>query len=169
MLDILDVSAYVINLCNRKSLWIPVQRLQNVLFVAQVYYLSCAKEPEMRFCAFFRATDLGVKESWVFREFKQYHANIPWQYFVRDYDWGGPDDVELRHARELPKRDERIIDRIVKMCAKLHDAELEHLVKTHPCWQKAIVANGDIPNSELALPIGKRRFRKSIEKRCFCV
>ena len=140
MLNVLDVSRYVVNYSHRKNYIISNLRLQKLLYFIQAYYLTFTKEKKPCFDAEIQAWDFGPVVPEAYHEYKRFGSGtIP---MVTHYIFGGKDDIWSAKIVEfdekvIPKRDKKIIESVVDAFSGYSTTGLVELTHNQKPWKDA--------------------------------
>lgn len=138
ILDVLDVSRYIIKYSDEKLNGISNLKLQKILYFVQAYYLItdnklCFKEDIV-------ATSYGPVVFKAYNELKGFGA-LPIPYFARyiEYDKNNLWTAEEKFFDDkvIPKKDKEKINFILETFKDYSSTELNELVFNQEPWQKA--------------------------------
>lgn len=139
MLNVLDVSRYIINYSNRKNYDITNLRLQKLLYFIQAYYLVSTEKQEPCFSERIIAWDFGPVILEAYREFKCYGGgSIP--NINSYYEHNG---IEILFSERMtfdeniiPTIDKRRIEKVVDYFSKYSTTSLVKITHNQDPWCK---------------------------------
>lgn len=135
--NILDISVYIINYCNKSCYYISNLRLQQILYFTQIAFLvihnkECFQEE-------IEAWDFGPVVPSVYNRFCKYaNLNIPiieeyidtskgiWNAYYKSFTW----DTISQH-------DTRLINDVIEACEKYSISELLNIITNQQPWLNA--------------------------------
>lgn len=135
--NILDISVYIINYCNKSHYYISNLKLQQILYFTQIAFLvtynkECFQEE-------IEAWDFGPVIPTIYERFCKYgNLNIPtieeyidtsngiWNAYYKNFSW----DM-------IPKHDICLINDIIETCEKYSTSELLNIITNQQPWINA--------------------------------
>lgn len=135
--NILDISVYIINYCNKSYYYISNLKLQQILYFTQIAFLvtynkECFQEE-------IEAWDFGPVIPTIYERFCKYgNLNIPtieeyidtsngvWNAYYKNFSW----DM-------IPKHDICLINDIIETCEKYSTSELLNIITNQQPWISA--------------------------------
>lgn len=134
MYNVLDISIYIINYCNKKCYYISNLRLQQILYFTQIAFLviynkECFQED-------IEAWDFGAVIPTIYKRFCKYaNLNIPaieeyidtsqgiWNAYYKNFTW----DIISQHDIDL-------INEVIETCEKYSISELLSIITNQQPW-----------------------------------
>ena len=142
MLNVLDVSRYVVNYSHRKNYIISNLRLQKLLYFIQAYYLAFTEEGKPCFDAEIQAWDFGPVVPEVYHEYKHFGSGtipVVGCYIVNDEDDIWSAKVVEFDDEVIPTEDREIIESVVDVFSDYSTTGLVELTHNQRPWKQAYV------------------------------
>lgn len=142
--NVLDVSRYVINYCNKNNYWVSNLKLQKILYFVQALFIT-TKGVEC-FIEEIEAWDFGPVIPEVYKECRKYGGNnIPpiteytdiskgvWNAVIKSFNWDS-----------ICQNDRKLINQMIDVCNEFSSSELVDITLNQKIW---VVANKNICNN----------------------